>query len=812
MRRFPTWLAVVLCLSLSLTLGLAFDPIYPSWGSAAARPLLGAVIGTPVATVVVATSTPTATPPAANGSATVTAVPPAPTTAFTVAAPLSPASPVCDTFGDGTLGAWVTDYGASAAWGATPAHNTLSCAGAAAQTNPGAMQLVGNGASGVQLHRAMTGLTAQTPYTLTMWVYDPTTNGTNIHLYVTGYAGATSSTGPTGGYPQGWTQVNIPFSTGNSNTSAQANIYLYSGTLALDDIYLQQGATGAAPATAVPSFTPVPAGGINDPGFENNGSFTPYWQTQANTTLAVGGQAHTGTGSAYFTAAGDQVFQTVSGLSAGHTYSVAAYLKANTAGQHVCVGARDYAPYGGIVSTCTTGTTYAPITTTFSLVGSQTSAVVFAGMTTNNEYGGGYADDFSLTDLGVAATPTPHPTITVPTPAPTVLPGTAPYGLHAAGKAIVDHGGTAIVLRGADKSSLEYACTFGQYDTGGTDNASIEQMRLWHINVVRVPLNEGCWLGVGGLPTGSVTTTSYRQSVRDYVTRLNNHGIAVVLDLHWSAPSVVTTTAGITETPQANMQQVMADRDNSPAFWSSVAATFASNTSVLFDLYNEPQGPSGTWNWACWRDGGCAVRSYRSNGGSNTSSYTGDYTVAGMQELLTAVRQAGATNLVLMGGLQYATDLYQWQSYVPYDPLPTPNVGASLHFYKNGYSPEGAGCVGGTTTVAQDMACLTTQLKAVDYAYPVVATEYGEGDCLSTWDNTFLPTVDARGEAGAIAWAWNTDQGCGGPGIVSNYTTGAPTGGGQGIHDYYVANAALPSFYAPNHRDHSRPIPPRGRR
>ena len=57
-------------------------------------------------------------------------------------------------------------------------------------------------------------------------------------------------------------------------------------------------------------------------------------------------------------------------------------------------------------------------------------------------------------------------------------------------------------LRGVNRSGLEYACIqgWGFFDSPHPDTidiaAMIAAMRSWDIDVVRVPLNEDCWLGI----------------------------------------------------------------------------------------------------------------------------------------------------------------------------------------------------------------------------------------------------------------------------------------------------------------------------
>src|SRR5207244_2153921 len=117
---------------------------------------------------------------------------------------------------------------------------------------------------------------------------------------------------------------------------------------------------------------------------------------------------------------------------------------------------------------------------------------------------------------------------------------------------------------------------------GPTDASSIDAMKAWGANAVRVPLNEDCWLALNGAPPDR-SGTNYVNAVMTYVSALNSKGLLVILDLHWNAPG----------TDPATSQQPMADRDHAPDLWRGVAQAFKDNGSVLFELYNEPHPDSG---------------------------------------------------------------------------------------------------------------------------------------------------------------------------------------------------------------------------
>jgi endoglucanase len=106
--------------------------------------------------------------------------------------------------------------------------------------------------------------------------------------------------------------------------------------------------------------------------------------------------------------------------------------------------------------------------------------------------------------------------------------------LHVSGNRLVNAYGRRVVLHGVDRSGAEYKCVLrnGIFD-GPHNQGSITAMRKWHINAVRVPLNEACWNGqsyVGAAYRG----VHYRKAIEAYVRLLNANGIVAILDLHWS--------------------------------------------------------------------------------------------------------------------------------------------------------------------------------------------------------------------------------------------------------------------------------------
>lgn len=290
--------------------------------------------------------------------------------------------------------------------------------------------------------------------------------------------------------------------------------------------------------------------------------------------------------------------------------------------------------------------------------------------------------------------------------------------------------GATFVPRGANWPSFEYACWQGWGYSQGTSSAEAALIASWRINTVRIPLNQDCWLGLQGSPAGGGRTKEgYRTAVETWVQQLNAAGIVAILDLHSSAP------AGY----PAHGQRAMPDAQ-SATFWTSVATRFASNPSVMFDLFNEPYSRwnDETTNWAfdltwqCWRDGGCQAPVED----DYTATLSGaKYSVTGMSALVAAVRAAGAPQPIMLGGRDYSNDLSQWLTYRPDDD----QLVASWHNYP------GQRC--------HTLTCWNSEITAVAAVVPVVAGEFGQTDGGNSYLTTFMTWAESHG-VGYLPWAW----------------------------------------------------------
>jgi aryl-phospho-beta-D-glucosidase BglC (GH1 family) len=295
--------------------------------------------------------------------------------------------------------------------------------------------------------------------------------------------------------------------------------------------------------------------------------------------------------------------------------------------------------------------------------------------------------------------------------------GSSSYSVE--GPTIYDASHQSHLFHGVDRPSMEWSAT-GEM----LSQADYQLMASWKANVVRIALDQDFWLS-----DSPAFAPGYAALVDTQVQWAETAGLDVIVDLHWSDKGDYTNTPA---------QQRMADA-HSVTFWSQVAARYASDPRVVFELYNEPHDVT----WDVWLKGGPS----------------GDgFTVSGMQALYDAVRATGARNLVVIGGLQFAYDLsgvatHRVQGY---------NIVWATHPYnQTGKQPSNFDQGFGT-------------LAATD---PVMATEFGDTtSCGTDYDSAVIAYADAH-HVSWSSWAWYA-SGCSFPSIITDWQ-GTPTAAGQ---------------------------------
>jgi hypothetical protein len=330
--------------------------------------------------------------------------------------------------------------------------------------------------------------------------------------------------------------------------------------------------------------------------------------------------------------------------------------------------------------------------------------------------------------------------------------GAGSPGLHVVGNRLLDGRGRVVHLRGVNRSGPEYACIqgWGIFD-GPSNAASVRAIAAWHANVVRIPLNEDCWLGINGVKA-AYGGASYRRAIVAYVALLHRYGMYAELSLIWAAPGRY----------RATYQSGSPDADHAPAFWRSLARTFRNDRAVVLAPWGET-----VVNARCFLRGGVCEATY---GPKNTP-----YRTAGMQQAVNVMRAAGYRGPIAVPGIDYANDLTQWLSHRPRDPLH--QLVAEAHVYGKNTC--------GTT------ACFDRTLAPVARRVPLLFGETGESydgsDCGSSRIASFLDWAERHG-VGYEAWTWDTWGNC--EALIDDYA-GSPRGAyGRFVKQWLAARAA----------------------
>ncbi len=379
------------------------------------------------------------------------------------------------------------------------------------------------------------------------------------------------------------------------------------------------------------------------------------------------------------------------------------------------------------------------------------------------------------------------------------------------GNRFVNQAGSPVVLRGVNTEGTMEDCaqpgagffadtTIRPADFPKTPldaSTEIDALRAWGVNMVRVNLNEQCWLGTNGVPASTSQTSqdgqrypvpagdrydkavnAYMYQIGSYVEALNDAGIYVELDLMLNAPgSELITGSPPTENPLPDSSSVQ--------FWKSVASYFDLDGGVILDVFNEPYPPNGlvdyddATGWGCTLNG-CAVPDYSMENprkfktGTPSSSYAG----VGMAQLIDDIREYNSTAPLLVAGPDFAGDMDQWLSY--YFPNgtsidPDNELAASVHIY---FPVGSTACAASTSVTSACAGTDPTAIMQVAATTPVVVDEVGDIDCGNTSMFPFLQSIDAQDASGSVdigyaGWSWTTYS-CD-PNLLSSFKTGAPS-------------------------------------
>jgi len=201
------------------------------------------------------------------------------------------------------------------------------------------------------------------------------------------------------------------------------------------------------------------------------------------------------------------------------------------------------------------------------------------------------------------------------------------------GNAFVTSDGKPVVFRGLDTSDPDKLERDGHWN-----KAYFEEMKRWGANITRFPVHPKAWRERG--------EENYIRLLDQGVQWANEVGMYAIIDWH---------SIGNLRTEKFQRDIYETTKEETFAFWKSMASHFKENTTVaFFELFNEPtvmNGQLGTCTWAQWKDM--------------------------MEELIGVIRESGSTTVPLVAGFNWAYDLTP----VATDPINVEGIGYVSHPY-----------------------------------------------------------------------------------------------------------------------------------
>lgn len=275
------------------------------------------------------------------------------------------------------------------------------------------------------------------------------------------------------------------------------------------------------------------------------------------------------------------------------------------------------------------------------------------------------AHQLTVEKIHTVNTKGPFPNAPLATPA--IYSGTStPIVFNVNGSKIINNRGEAVLLKGIVRPSLEWNSQ-GEFFS----IQDLQNIRSWGSNVIRLDLNQNFWLKSAPVNQSG----SYKQIINAIVYYSIQMNMAIILDLHWTEDGH--------QSPMANQSSLQ--------FWQEVAHEYKDFGTVLFELFNEPEGiDQSTW-------------------------LNGNNLYSGYQQLYNAVRITGANNICIVNGLDYGYDLNFVNDSFKVNGF---NIVYGSHPYNGKGTVDWAG-LGGS---------FDNNFKGVLDKYPLIFTEFGVND------------------------------------------------------------------------------------
>jgi endoglucanase len=296
-------------------------------------------------------------------------------------------------------------------------------------------------------------------------------------------------------------------------------------------------------------------------------------------------------------------------------------------------------------------------------------------------------------------------------------------------------------LRGVNRSGLEYVTPTADdvLASAGFSADEFDEIRGWGANLVRIPFNQSHALGLA-----QSESSCYLRAIDQVIEFARTRGIYTLLDLQW-LDSI--SPRGYLADGRPNFVAPLPNAD-SLKVWSQMACRYRGDTSVLYDIFNEPHDPLA--------DDPADLPGIRPDGSlfplPRRRVHFAEW-IPWARHLTAAIRAQNPSALIFISGIDWGYDL----SGFPIQGLE--NVVYSTHVYPG------------------KKESWNSAFGRLSRKHPVFVAELGGTENDLSWGRRLVDYLD-RHEIGWAAWSW-----CDHPRLVNSGADYLPTAFGQLVRD-----------------------------
>ncbi len=232
--------------------------------------------------------------------------------------------------------------------------------------------------------------------------------------------------------------------------------------------------------------------------------------------------------------------------------------------------------------------------------------------------------------------------------------------LGTSGNRILNLSGEPIILRGVNRSGLEYA---GPDEQGFLSGASLSKSEIefivkeWHCNIIRLPFNQDFVLRGRQGRSGE----EYQKAMDQVIYWASLFGAYTLLDLQWLGSDVVYGGDRNFVAPLPNSESI--------ELWITLGRRYRDEPAVLYDLFNEPHDRLDDDPFPLNKEDGSKYPLHQ-------KTVTMKEWQPWARKLTHAVRDENPNALVFVSGTNWAYDLRGM-------PMDVENLVYSTHVYPN---------------------------------------------------------------------------------------------------------------------------------